>query len=71
MYQIQFSPRGGSFCLVLSLLSLTKTVQSECNILVYVRRGRTGVNYYCDYSGPSGLSVELKRLDFSGVAILF
>ena len=23
-------------------------VQSECNILVYVRRDRTGVNYYCD-----------------------
>ena len=38
---------------------------------VLVRRDRRGVNYYCDYSGPSGLSVELKRLDFSGVAILF
>ena len=23
-------------------------VQSECNILVYVRRDRTGVNNYCD-----------------------
>ena len=34
--------------LVKALLSLTKTVQSECNIIVYVRRDRTGVNYYCD-----------------------
>ena len=42
-----FSWRG-YFCLLFSLLSLTKTGQSECNILVYVRRDRTGVNYYCD-----------------------
>ena len=30
------------------IVPLTETVQSERNILVYVRRDRTGVNYYCD-----------------------
>ena len=40
------SPRckRGAFCLLLSLLSLTKTVQSGCNIFVYVRRDRRGIN---------------------------